>query len=129
MTTERSNLLSLDRMVDEKSVRVAVYSRALSAPFSKESDLEAIAQAFFDFVGSDGWRMEALDAVLKHTNRHSTLAGVIKKAEAIASWVSQEPELVVVESVEEFIPPTPATPVVTRATTTTRKKKVTRKTT
>lgn len=94
MTTDRGSLVSLDSSASKQSIRVAIYARALAflrAGTSGETP-GPIAESFFEFVGSEKWRLDALDVALKHANRRDTLERLLEQAEKIAEFVKNPPE-------------------------------------
>ncbi len=91
---DHSSLLALDSMAGEKSVRVAVYDRAMlivETMRNKKASVEEIADQIFAFVAGDKHRLEAFDVSLKRLNPHNKMSNIIDRAEAIAAWADQGP--------------------------------------
>ncbi len=94
MATDYGSLLALDSFASEESLRVAAYARALEFIRAGTSGMAPgpIAEGFFEFVGSEKWRLDVLDVALKHANRRDTLEILLEKADKIAAFVKNPPE-------------------------------------
>ena len=94
MTTAYESLLALDSFTSEESVRVSVYSRALTlmGKGTAPEPANVIAGKFLKFVKGQRWRMEALDVALHYATRRSRSDDIIRKANEIVSWVEDSGE-------------------------------------
>jgi len=122
-----SSLLALDAMASEKSIRIAVYDRALmlhgAMKLKVQVSIEEIANQILEFVGGERHRLEAVDVSMKRMHRQNRIEDVLTRAEKIAEWAEEEQGG---SSVDDFAsdpgPAEPASePVVIKKKTTTKK--------
>ena len=93
-----------------EEIRVGCYGRAITLfdRLTRPPPLTEIASQFADFVGNDGWKLQALDLALAHTHRRADLDLCLGFAAKVSDFV---------------VPPRPVAPT----TFPSRSKKATRK--
>jgi hypothetical protein len=98
MASDFANLLALSDFAIE-TIRVAVYERAsqFSRLIRQRESTEEVADRLMAFVGSDHWRITALDVALRQMDRRGSVDEAIAIAEKIVAWVKTEKKATVVK--------------------------------